>query len=751
MAWPAGVTLCSITIGPVVNAKGEEATLTAEVTFDSPSRVIVHAESGTSALASAGITDPAALLTVGVPHVDQDGFIGPDGAPITMWGYTFTVLADWGSGRRQTFTKRVQPLVGQTAIDLDLVSDGTFYPPVAGPTLAVSSVAGLTGVVAAEDLVTELPIADPVAAVGAAITSADPTVVDPLNAAIAGRKVLGAPSLRGYGHSYMYGSTTAGTPAIIGVTDLLSVAAAGLGLPQDNRGVSGASLGDAASAGDWADIFQAETRGTTFEPVGGAYAVMYGLNDAAQIGHLYSELASFKSALRAVTARMRCATIFEDSHSSVVLGGSGTWSSYSGTGRNSGSGCRYNNTAGGTVTITPPSGFPGGTISIPLVAWGDGGSAVWTTTVNGITYTVDTADFARTGNHPTVGLMRIPNVKRTNGAITLTVSSVSASGAARAVFDCWGWEPADEASCPAVALVAQPKPLDYTSQSGAPAGEVTDAGVDVINQIIDEVVTEFGGRVLYVDTSHIDKNTNGIYWEAGNVHPNAAGHAYIAAQIDAAISEIMTVVPTPAKAVSVPGAGTAYTPAIDGTGTTQGNATVAGKYWNNGGVISFRATITLGSTTVIGSALRVSLPVNEASGTVEIGAMTCRVFRSGDGYYTLAAQMGTATGLAQIRLAPRSVRSLSVTTTTTDATVTAAAGSFTAADVGARISGTGIPSGATIASVTNSGEVELSAVATASATVDAALHYKLVSPTASTPLPWASGDVLYLSGAYEAA
>ena len=58
-------------------------------------------------------------------------------------------------------------------------------------------------------------------------------------------------------------------------------------------------------------------------------------------------------------------------------------------------------------------------------------------------------------------------------------------------------------------------------------------------------------------------------------------------------------------------------------------------------------------------------------------------------------------------------RTATVATTNGDATVTAPAGTFSPSDVGTTIAGAGIPDGATIAAVTTSGEVELSAPATA--------------------------------------
>lgn len=68
------------------------------------------------------------------------------------------------------------------------------------------------------------------------------------------------------------------------------------------------------------------------------------------------------------------------------------------------------------------------------------------------------------------------------------------------------------------------------------------------------------------------------------------------------------------------------------------------------------------------------------------------------------------------------VRELEISTTNADATITAPAGSFSALDVGAAITGAGIPGGTTIVSINSSSSAEMSAVATATAAgVDATL------------------------------
>lgn len=458
-------------------------------------------------------------------------------------------------------------------------------------------------------------------------------------------KVVPAAHADTYGHSFMFGSTTGTGGSSTGVSDMATLIANGLGLPINQHAVSGAALYTSASAGDWADIMQSEARGVKFEPRGGAYAVMYGLNDAANVGRTYSELAPFKSALIAVTARMRAAAVFENDHPSMAT--SGTWTVNTSTGRNSGSSYSYANTAGATQVWTPPAEFPGGTVTAVLPAYGDGGSAVWSAVVNGITYTVNTADYALSGNNPTVGVMRIPNVKRSNGPITFTVTSVSGSGAARAMWDCVMWEPA-EAACPVVALIGQPKPLDYTSQADAPAGPVTDAGVDVINQIISEVVDLFGDRVVYVDTSAIDKSAS--YWAAGNVHPNGAGHAHIANQTIAAIKSVAALIPASAKdAVSAVRADVwiNYNPTV--TGITLGNGAILAAYsFRENGSVDWYAKITLGSTSAVTGEVTVELPTAAVAGGYTVMGFRVFLFDNGTARYQGGAYLGTVTA-ANIR------------------------------------------------------------------------------------------------------
>lgn len=67
-------------------------------------------------------------------------------------------------------------------------------------------------------------------------------------------------------------------------------------------------------------------------------------------------------------------------------------------------------------------------------------------------------------------------------------------------------------------------------------------------------------------------------------------------------------------------------------------------------------------------------------------------------------------------------RKQSVTTTSASTTITSATSTFTSADVGATISGTGIPAGATITAVASGTSATISAAATASGTVTATIN-----------------------------
>lgn len=452
-----------------------------------------------------------------------------------------------------------------------------------------------------------------------------------LNAASASLHPAG--SLRCWGHSIMRGSSTSTGGAVKGTSDQSTLIAAGLGLPLDNRSVSGASLYNSVSDADWASIAQDETRPSKFAPVGGVYAIQYGINDASYIGHTISELLPYRHALRASIARLRCAALFQDNDATVTLGGSGTWVRGTSTAHNSGNGFSYNVTSGATITITTPLSFPGGTLDLFFVAWNDGLGGTVTGPVSLGSPTLATGDFAHTDGKGG-GVMRIEDVPAGSASYVFTTSSVS--GSAGVIFDSWGWEPPENV-CAFVAVLSMPKPIDYSSQSGAPAGEVTDDGVDNLNTVHSDVVAEFGDRCTLIDLSYLDHNDNGTFWEAANIHYSATGHAYAAQQtiawFDSFDLQFLPLDANPSSAV--PDADpewTSYTPTL--AGITIGSGTVAAAYrTGTDGMVDFYVRITLAADSSVTGTTTVTLPANMANAYATV-ASNVTFIDTGSTHYT---------------------------------------------------------------------------------------------------------------------
>lgn len=446
-------------------------------------------------------------------------------------------------------------------------------------------------------------------------TSAGPKTKAALADNFAARTILPATRARAWGHSFMAGVGPGVGGATQGMARLMSDE---LLLPLSNKAVGGATLYNRVSAAaHWGIVLREETRGHAFVPQGGFYPVMYGLNDINHLGQTYASQATFRMALRTVISRLRAAAVFENDHESVTLGGAGTWATTapgSGDARAySGTSMAYNATPGATISITTPADFPGGTIALGFTAWTGGGATI-TGAVNGSTYSVNTAATSRADSF-TPAVLRVPNVPAGAGSYVFTTSSVV--GSIGAIFDYWQWEPPEQ-TAPLVALVGQPKPLDYTGYgAGGTGGPPTDAGVDALNLGQQDLAAEFGYRVVYVDTSGIDKDP--AYWVAGNVHPKAAGHAYIAAQVSAQVKARVSFAAIDlsragAAAASggsdpVPDEWATFTPVLTGAGTAIGNGVWQfARYLRQGDTVHFMARFLLGSTTTIGSVVEVSLP-----------------------------------------------------------------------------------------------------------------------------------------------
>jgi len=349
-------------------------------------------------------------------------------------------------------------------------------------------------------------------------------------AASAPRTLSPTDGLRSWGHSYPAGVNSAGLTSI--TKGFAAIAAELLGLDLRNNAIGGTSLYYGINSDSaWPAILQNVSRPLSgrFNSGLGLVTSMYGINDVNKLGNTYGALAPFMMAQRVAISRWRAGAIFEDTDASVAYGGAGVWTFFGVLTSNSGTGYRYNPTSGGTLTITTPPDFPGGTIALGFTSRASGNGGVVSGTVNGIVYSVDTSN-NRTDSAQAF-VLRIPNVPAGSAAYVFTTSAVI--GVTWGVmFDYWQWEPA-EADCPLVVLVKQPKPIDYTAYGAVNPGPPTDAGVDALNQVFTDLAAEFGSRVITVDTSSIDHDLT--CFTAGNVHPSAKGHLVIARLVVAAV------------------------------------------------------------------------------------------------------------------------------------------------------------------------------------------------------------------------
>lgn len=133
--YPDGIATVLITAGRTISV------LALPVSFDlsiEPSERLVHESSGTilSSVSDFAQSGEPGKVSFFLPAVDQPGFIGPDGAPITHWSYLVKVterrLKNVAGGpatllledrsARQTYSYRIQPTLDDVAsgIDLDL-------------------------------------------------------------------------------------------------------------------------------------------------------------------------------------------------------------------------------------------------------------------------------------------------------------------------------------------------------------------------------------------------------------------------------------------------------------------------------------------------------------------------------------------------------------------------------------------------------------------------------------------------------
>lgn len=346
-------------------------------------------------------------------------------------------------------------------------------------------------------------------------------------------------ALEVWGHSYPFG---------IGASDIgrrfTALVAQGLRLREHMDAVSGTTFTADSSGGSVVKFLQKRPRtgrgavsgsGVTatgvrgFGAAPGVHLIMAGINDLNILGNTSGAMAPFKESLRVAVSRLRAGAVFEDSDATITT--TGSWTTNADVTRNSGAGYKYTTSAAATYTITTPADFPGGTVAIGLQSQSNAGSpagATHTASVNGGTGTAYVAVTSRSGSS-TQWIFRIPGVPAGTNTIAVTLSNMNTL----TVLDYWQWEVPD-ADAPLIILVKQPYPANYSAYGAVAPGPPTDAGVDVVNTMIDQVAAEFGSRVLTVNTSTL--NGDSSMFAADALHPSDKGHRALAALVLNAVS-----------------------------------------------------------------------------------------------------------------------------------------------------------------------------------------------------------------------
>lgn len=145
MSLPAGVSTCTVTIGTAVDWFGRDVSIRSRCI---PSARAVWAATGQPVLPFVMEVSgaPGEAVSFVLPHVDQEGFIDAAGNEMTGWNYRIVTTFS-GTGGSSESQKYIQPVIGQTLIDLDMVPDGAPTAPTSTPAAAVMSVNGATGAV----------------------------------------------------------------------------------------------------------------------------------------------------------------------------------------------------------------------------------------------------------------------------------------------------------------------------------------------------------------------------------------------------------------------------------------------------------------------------------------------------------------------------------------------------------------------------------------------------------------------------
>lgn len=128
-----------------------------------------------------------------------------------------------------------------------------------------------------------------------------------------------------------------------------------------------------------------------------AWAIVHGINDAAIYGlnttatNFTQTTLAWSNALTAVISRLRAGALYSSSlntsaaivwDGTIAFGGSGSWSDNAAVGTNTGPAYKSNATNGGTVTITIPANFSGGTVAVSYLGQVSAWSKLITSNLN---------------------------------------------------------------------------------------------------------------------------------------------------------------------------------------------------------------------------------------------------------------------------------------------------------------------------------------------------------------------------------
>jgi hypothetical protein len=137
MTLPAGVSTATVSWGKLVDFAGQGAAVSVKVTplLGGNAQALTYEPESQTLIPFPQLArgDFGVAATWESPHVDQDGFIDGAGNTVKNWSYVAVATVTSADLQQVTLTKTYQVFVGQDAVNLDLVPDGTVAAPTSAP------------------------------------------------------------------------------------------------------------------------------------------------------------------------------------------------------------------------------------------------------------------------------------------------------------------------------------------------------------------------------------------------------------------------------------------------------------------------------------------------------------------------------------------------------------------------------------------------------------------------------------------